>query len=173
MHNKQKVCYIWKKRFSTDDSSKKYHKVRDHCRYTGRYRGAAHDTRNFRYKIPKEIPVVFHNGSTYDYHFIIKGLAEEFEGHFECLWENTEKYITFSVPIKKQITKLDNDGNDKIVNISYKIKFIGSFRFISSSLSNLLDNLSEELHSGKCTDCKSCLDFVSVKDEQLIFRCFE
>ena len=44
---------------------------------------------------------MFHNGSTYDYHFIIKELAEEFEGEFECLGENTEKCITFSVPIKK------------------------------------------------------------------------
>ena len=45
--------------------------------------------------------MVFHNGSTYDYHFIIKDLPEEFEGQFECLGENTEKNITFSVPIKK------------------------------------------------------------------------
>ena len=56
-----------------------------------------------RYKIPKEIHVVFHNGSTYDYHVIIKELAEEFEGQFECLGENTEKYITFSVPIKEEL----------------------------------------------------------------------
>ena len=83
-----------------------------------------------RYKIPNEIPVVFHNGFTYDYHFIIKGLAEEFEGQYECLGENTEKYITFSVPVKKQITKIDKDGNEKIVNISYKIKFIDSFKFM-------------------------------------------
>ena len=61
----------------------------------------------------KEIPVLFHNGSTYDYHFIIKELAKEFEGEFECLKENTEKYVTFSVPIKKEITKKDKDGNDK------------------------------------------------------------
>ena len=47
------------------------------------------------------IPVVFHNGSTYDYHFIIRQLAKEFEGKFGCLGENTEKYITFSLPIKK------------------------------------------------------------------------
>ena len=77
MHNEQKVCYICKKRFSTDDNNKKYHKVKDHCHYTGKYRGAAHDICNLKYKIPKEIPVVFHNGSTYDYHFIIKELAEE------------------------------------------------------------------------------------------------
>ena len=50
---------------------------------------------------PREIPVIFHNGSSYDCHFIIKGLAEEFEGEFECLGENKEKYITISVPIKK------------------------------------------------------------------------
>ena len=61
----------------------------------------------------KEIPVLFHNGSTYDYHFIIKELAKEFEGEFECLRENTEKYVTFSVPIKKEMTKKDKDGNDK------------------------------------------------------------
>ena len=103
MHNKQKVCYIWKKRFSTDDNNKKYHKVRDHCHYTGRYRGAAHDTRNSRYKIPKEIPVVFHNGSTYNYHFIIKGLAEEFEGHFECLWEIQKNILLFQYQVKRKL----------------------------------------------------------------------
>ena len=93
-HNKQEVCYICKKGFSTDDRNKKYHKVRDHCHDTGKYRGAAHDICNLRYKITKEIPVVFHNGSTYDYHFIIKELTEEFEGEFECLGKNTEKYST-------------------------------------------------------------------------------
>ena len=117
--------------------------------------------------------MVFHNGYTYDYHFIVKELAEEFEGEFECLGENTEKYITFSVPIKKEITKIDKDGNDKIMKISYKIKFINSFRFMSSSLSSLVDNLSEGLHSDKFTDCKSCLDYMITKDDQLIFRCFE
>ena len=75
-HNKQEVCYICKKGFSTDNSNKKYHKVRDHCHYTGKYRGAAHDICNLRYKIPKEISVVFHNGSTYDCHFIMKELTK-------------------------------------------------------------------------------------------------
>ena len=79
--------------------------------------------------------------------------------------ENAEKYITFLVPIKKE---LDNDKS-----ITYKIKFIDSFRFISSSLSNLVDNLAEGLHSDKSTDCKSCLDYMSIKDNQLISRCFE
>ena len=111
MHNKQKVCYICKKRFSTDDGNgnafdraalnKNYFKVKYHCHYTGKYRGAAHSICNLRYKTPKEIPVVFHNGSTYDYHFIIKELAEEFDEQFECLGENTEKYITFSTNKKR------------------------------------------------------------------------
>ena len=52
-HNKKNVCYICKKRFTTDDNNKKYHKVRDHCHYTGKYRGAPHDICNLRYKIPK------------------------------------------------------------------------------------------------------------------------
>ena len=154
-HNKQKVCYICNKRFNTDDNNKKHHKVRDHCHYTGKYRGAAHDICNLRYKIPKEIPVVFHNGSTYDYHFIIKELAEEFEGEFECLGENTEKYITFSVLIEKEIIKKDKCGNDKATKISYKIKFIDSCRFMSTLISNLVSNLSEGLHNDRCIDCKS------------------
>ena len=79
--------------------------------------------------------------------------------------ENTEKYISFSVPIKKQ---LDNGKT-----ITHKIKFIDSYRFMSSSLSSLLDNLSEGLHSDKCADCKSHLDYWSIKDDKLIFRCFE
>ena len=99
IYNNQKVCYICKKEF--DKCDKKHHKVRDHCYYSGKYRGAAHNICNLRYKIPKEIPIIFHNGSTYDYHFIIRELVKEFEGNFECLGENTEKYITFSVAIKK------------------------------------------------------------------------
>ena len=145
-HNKQKVRYICRKEFNTDDSDKKYHKVKDHCHYARKYRGDPHDICNLRYKTPKEIPVVFHNGSTYDYHFIIKTLAEEFEGEFECLGENTEKYITFSVPINKKITKKYENGNNNIKTISYKIKFIDSYRFMSTSLSKLVDNLSEGLH---------------------------
>ena len=68
------------KEFNNND--KKNYKVRDHCHYTGKYRGAAHNICNLRYKVPKEIPIVFHNGSTYDYHFIIKELVKEFEGNF-------------------------------------------------------------------------------------------
>ena len=99
---------------------------------------------------------MFHNGSTHDYHFILKNLAEEFEGEFESLVENMEKYITFSVPIKKEFTK-----KDKIVKISYKIKFIDSYRFLSTSLSKLVDNLSEGLHNDERKDCNSYLDYMT------------
>ena len=166
-HNKQKACYICKKEFNTDDSDKKHHKVKDHCHYMGEHRGAGHNICNLRYRIPKEIPIVFHNGSAYDYHFIIKELVKEFDRNFECLGENTGKYITFSVPVKKEI----KDKN-KIIEITYKIKFIDSYRFMSTSLSKLVDNLSEGLHNNRCVDCKSCLDYMNNKDEKLIFRCF-
>ena len=76
------------------------------------------------------------------------------------------------MPIKKEITKKDKNGNEKIKKISYKIKFIDSYRFMSTSLSNLVSNLSEGLHNDRCIDCKSCLDYMTIKDEQLIFRCF-
>ena len=77
-------------------------KVRDHCHYTDKYRGAAHSNCYLKYKTLKKIPVVFYNGSTYGYYFIIKKLAREFKYYLEYLGENTEKYITFSAPIKKQ-----------------------------------------------------------------------
>ena len=180
-YNDQKVCYICKKEFDTIDTTKssslerkKNYKVRDHCHHTGKYRGAAHNICNLRYKVPKEIPVVFHNGSTNDYHFIIKELVKEFEGNFDCLGENTETYITFSVPLKKKI-------ENKNLEITYKIKFIDSFRFMSSSLSKLVDNLSEGIHNNKCADCKSNLDYIKItakpsslehKNEKLILECY-
>ena len=125
---KQQICYIYKKEFGTDDDNKKYHKFRDHCHYTGKYRGAAHSIFNLRYKTPKEITVVFHNGSTY--HFIIKELAKEFEGQFEC-----REICYFSVPIKKE---LDNGKTT-----TCKLKFTNNFRFTLTLLSKLVDSLSE------------------------------
>ena len=49
-----------------------YQKVRDHCHHIGKYRGAAHNICKLKFKVPNEIPVVFHNGWKYDYHLIIK-----------------------------------------------------------------------------------------------------
>ena len=123
-HNKQNVCHICtddnnNKRFSTDDNNKKYHKVRDHCHYTEKYRGAAHDICNLRYNIPKEIPVVFHNGSTYDYHFIIKVSRRKYR-----------KIHNFFGANQKGNYKKGKYDNDKATKISYKIKIIDSCRFM-------------------------------------------
>ena len=60
-------------------------KVREHCHYTGKYRGAEHSICNSRFNMLKKIPVVFHNGSNYTYHFIINRLTNEFQGQFKCL----------------------------------------------------------------------------------------
>ena len=70
-------------------------------------------------------------------------MAKEFKGQFECLGKNADKYITFSVPIIKE---LDNGKT-----IIYKLKFIDSFRFMSMSLSKLVDNLSQ-IHIKKRKD---------------------
>ena len=132
-YKNQELCQICDKEFYTDNN-KEIRKVRDHCHYTGKYRGTAHRKCNLNYKINKEISVLFYNGSVYDYHFIIKHSAREFEGNLECLGENTEKYISFTVPFKKVI-------NDK--KIKYRIRISDSCRFMQDSLSNLVDNLSE------------------------------
>ena len=69
---------------------KKYCKLRDHCYYTEEQRGLAHSIFNLKYSVPKKISIAFHNGSNYDYYFIIKELAGKFFKKFTCLGENTE-----------------------------------------------------------------------------------
>ena len=90
---------------------------------------------------------------------IIKELAEEFKKGFTCLVENTEKYITFTVPVEKEVTRINKNGEEVTKNISYISQFIDSAKFITSSLLNLLNNLSERLHRTKCKfghDHKKC-----------------
>ena len=67
--------------------------------------------------MPKKISVAFHNESNYDYHFIINMLAEKSEKQFTCLGENTEKYINFTVPIKKEVTRIYKNGEEIAKNI--------------------------------------------------------
>ena len=114
----KKLLYIYEQEFCTNKNNKKEfklkQKVRDPCHYTGKNRGAAHSICNLR--------------------FMIKQLARELKGNFDCLGENIEKYFFFSVPIKKEHA----NGKTSI----YKLKFIDSYRFIEDSLSNLVDNLS-------------------------------
>ena len=132
-HDNAKKCFICEKSFADDKNNIK---VRDHCHSTGKYRGAAHNSCNLQYKIPKSISAVFHNGSNYDFHLIINQLAKDFDGPFNCLGENTKKYITFSICIFKKTCP-----NKK--PIAHQIKFTDSYRHMSQSLSNLIDNLAQ------------------------------
>ena len=170
-YEEQKECHICQKEFWYDKNEKNKlkisQKVRHNCHYTGKFRGATHSICNLNYKVPQEIPAKIHNGSTYDYHFVIKELVEDFKGQFECLGE---KYITFSVPIKKE----HNDDKTS----TYKIKFIDSCRFMPSKLSDLADNLSEINNK----DCKTCMErknikseceFIGFKNNRLNYRCKE
>ena len=81
--------------------------------------------------------------SHYVYHFIIKELAEEFKGQFNYSGEHTEKCITFSVPVEKDVTRIDKNGKEIIKTISYRLQFIDKARFMASSLSDVFNNLAE------------------------------
>ena len=94
----------------------------------------------------------------------IKVLAKEIEVQFDCLGEDAEKYFTFSVRIKKE----HNNGK----RITYKLKIIDSFRFISSKLPDLVNNLSE-IFSKSCWDknCKSKCEFRWLKTNKISYNC--
>ena len=146
-----------------------------------------HSICNLKYSVPKKILIVFHNGSNYEYHFIIKELAEEFKKQFSCLGENMEKYITFTVPIEKEVTRIDKNGEEITKNISYILQFIDSTGFMGSSLSNHVNNLSEGIHRIKCKfghddkkcetcriRCKYCncfLEYTNFKHDLMEYKC--
>ncbi|KAF2884431.1 hypothetical protein ILUMI_21742, partial [Ignelater luminosus] len=102
-------------------------KVRDHCHFTGRYRGCAHNSCNLNYKTPKTIPVIFHNLSGYDSHFLIKDIAQSFSGSMYILPINKEKYISFTKTVAEK-------GN-------LKFRFIDSYRFLNFPLDVLASSL--------------------------------
>ena len=85
---------------------------------------------HLKYSVTKKNPIAFHNGSNYNYHFIIKELAEEFEKQlFTCLGENIKKYITFTVPIEKAVTigEVEKKSQKYILKITiyWKCKIYG------------------------------------------------
>ena len=112
-------------------------RVRDHCHFTGRYRGAAHNKCNLKCRKPRVLPVIFHNLQGYDAHLFIKQLAK-IPGKLDCIPSTEEKYISFSKHIKvgeyKSVT-------GKMVEITFEIRFIDSFKFLQTSLANLVLNL--------------------------------
>ena len=87
----------------------------EHCHYTGEYTAATHSISNLKYSLPKEIPIVFHNGYNYVNHFIIKKLVE---GQFTCLGKNTEKFMAFSGPIEKEAKRIDEKQKNYILQIT-------------------------------------------------------
>ena len=100
---------------------------------------AAHSICNLKHKVPKFVPVPFHNGSTYDNHLIIKQLAEDCNGYFSCIGENTEKYISFSIPFIKKSA----DSKRKKKPKAYSLRFIDNYRFMNRGLDDLVKNLAE------------------------------
>ena len=122
---------------------------------------SCHSKCNLNYKVQKEIPIIINN-ATYDTDFIINQLAIEFKGELKCIGDNMEKFITFSVPIKKEVDNCDGNDSKKKKKITYKLKFIASFRFIPASLSELVHNTSEIFN---IIECKSCIEKIKINSE--------
>ena len=81
-YEESKQCYLCDQCFNTNKQSKYYmnnKKVRDHCHYRGKYRGAAHSLCSLRYQEQRDKPVIIHNESNFDFHLSIKDLAKEFK----------------------------------------------------------------------------------------------
>ena len=112
-------------------------RVRDHCHLSGKFRGAAHEVCNLKYKFPTFPPVLIHNLSGYDSHLFIRTLGNS-EGDISSIPNNEVNYIYFT----KQVTvdKFVNKQGMKI-NVKSELRFIDSLRFMASSLDKLSSNL--------------------------------
>ena len=126
-------CWICEGEFTEDDE-----KVRDHCHYTGKFRGAAHNSCNLKFQKPKFIPVVFHNLSGYDAHLFIRNIGV-CEGNINCISQNEEKYVSFTKEITVD-TFVDENGEKK--EVKRELRFIDSFKFMATSLDKLVTNLA-------------------------------
>ena len=134
LFNEAKTCHICSLELKDD-------KVRDHCHFTGNYRGTAHNKCNLDCRKLKVLPVIFHNLQGYDAHLFIKQLYR-LKGDLVCIPSTEEKYITFNKKIKVD----EINGAD----ITFEIRFIDSFKFLQTSLANLVSNLSpDDFHSTK------------------------
>ena len=133
--NKASACWICGEYLGND-------RVRDHCHFTGRYRGPAHNSCNLKYRKPKNISVFFHNLSGYDSHLFIKKLGSPDKNeNIDCIPNNEEKYISFSKTIVTgQYTNKKGEVKDK----TFKIVFKDSLKFMSSSLGALVNNLPKD-----------------------------
>jgi hypothetical protein len=116
------------------------HRVKDHCHYTGVYRGAAHNTCNLRMKQPKFIPVLFHNLVGYDAHLFIRNLGVS-SGDIKCIPKTEEKYISFTKEIEVHEFR-GKDGKKK--KAKRELRFLDSFKFMASSLDKLVKGLGKD-----------------------------
>ena len=125
-------CHICEEPFEASDV-----RVRDHCHLSGRFRGPAHSECNLNYKNAFYIPIVFHNLSGYDSHFIIREkIATAFEGHVDVLYITKEMYISFTKNVKDTA---ESDSRKYI-----KLRFIDSYKFLNTSLNKLAYFLSTD-----------------------------
>ena len=115
-------------------------RVRDHCHFTGKFRGAACNSCNLKLRRQNNISVFFHNLAGYDSHLFIKRLGIT-EGKIECIPNNQENYISISKTIKTGTYK-NKKGEDK--NKFFKIIFKDSFKFLSSSVEALVNNTPKD-----------------------------
>lgn len=141
-------CHICEKPFQSNDLRCRDH---DHLGYTNNsktsnYRGASHVNCNINFKIPKFIPIFFHNMSGYDSHLFIKDLAEH-GSKIDVVAQNKERYITFSKHILVDQIK---NNKDKTENVFMKLRFLDSFRFMAKSL----DKLAQNLENNQCIEIK-------------------
>ena len=163
-HEAAEKCHICLKEFN-DPQNKK---VRDHCYYMGLYRGEAHNNCNLKYQIPDHIPIVFHNLGGYDAHLFIKELEKRFnKKDIEVTAENKQKYISFNVKINIKLAGTTN----KEVCKNIWLRFIGSCRFMTSSLDKLLSNLCGTSEV-KCDKCADNMELIKISDRYTaLFGC--
>ena len=139
--HESEVCWLCRKKFGEKP------KVRDHCHFTGKFRGAAHQSCNLKFQRPKFTPVFFHNLQNYDAHLFVRalGLLDEVLS-IKCIPNNDEQYISFSLKFElKRITKWDFKTEEwKEVVVKHEIRFLDSFKFTLSGLEGLVKNLSRE-----------------------------
>ena len=109
------LCHICNEKLGKD-------RVRDHYHLSGKFRGAAHEVCNLKYKFPKFFPVVFHNLSGYDSHLFIKTLGN-CKGDISCIPNNEENYICFT---KQVIFDKFLNEEGKEVNVKRDLRFIDS-----------------------------------------------
>ena len=132
--NQASNCWICGKLLNLQD------RVRDHCHFTGRYRGAACNICNLKYRKPNNISVFFHNLTGYDSHLFIKKLNTTM-GTIDCIPNNEENYISFSKTIK---TGEYENKKGETKNKYFKIVFKDSMKFLKSSVEALVNNLPKD-----------------------------